>query len=197
MGFYGKLVSTQLLENYYVLTSSVDHIILLSMFAKVVKEPSKTDIVSYKYISIILQFTIELYNELSLGNVDVKRELYASMLHAHRIDIIKLLKEKTGLLMESSKGLVELSHCLDCKMGAKVALLHTRTLEEPEIMLLCSEPCENTVNSAEGTLTKLTTPIGKSCTELGRILRPHLRRCSLMWMTLVVASIILYSSLNN
>ncbi|MEM1529788.1 MAG: dual specificity protein phosphatase family protein, partial [Desulfurococcaceae archaeon] len=70
----------QLLEDYYMLTSSVDRL-LLSRFVEVVEELSETDGVSYKHLSKVLQFTIELYNGLGLNNVDVRRELYASMLH--------------------------------------------------------------------------------------------------------------------
>ncbi|MEM4489163.1 MAG: hypothetical protein QXK88_10305, partial [Desulfurococcaceae archaeon] len=90
----------------------------------------------------------------------VRRELYASMLHAHRDNVIKLLKEKTGLAMESSEGLVDFSHSLDYKMDSKVVVLHTRTLDKPEITLLCSEPCEDTVNVAEGNSAKLTALLG-------------------------------------
>ncbi|MEM2170859.1 MAG: dual specificity protein phosphatase family protein [Desulfurococcaceae archaeon] len=149
----------QLLEDYYMLTSSVDRL-LLSRFVEVVEELSETDGVSYKHLSKVLQFTIELYNGLGLNNVDVRRELYASMLHAHRDNVIKLLKEKTGLAMESSEGLVDFSHSLDYKMDSKVVVLHTRTLDKPEITLLCSEPCEDTVNVAEGNSAKLTALLG-------------------------------------
>lgn len=149
----------QLLEDYYTLTNNVDYI-LLNKFAEAVKELSETDKVSYKHLSKVLQFTIELYNGLGLSNVNVKKELHASMLHVHRDEVVELLGKRTGLAVEISEGLVEFSHFLDYKMDSKVVALYARTLDKPEITLLCSEPCEDVVNVAKDNLDKLTTLLG-------------------------------------
>lgn len=135
----------QLLEDYYTLLGTLNYS-LVKKFADAIEELSELDKVSYKHLSKVIQFTIELYSGLELSDVDLEKEVHASLLHAHRDWVIRLLREKTGLSVKGNGGLAEFSHLLDYKMDSRVVVLYSRTLEKPEIELLCNEPCEDVVN---------------------------------------------------
>ncbi|MEM1740676.1 MAG: dual specificity protein phosphatase family protein [Desulfurococcaceae archaeon] len=133
----------QILEDLYTLINTVgSH--MINEFMKFVNKLSTNDVVSYKHLSKVLQFTIELYNILNFaGEVDLKKETESSMIHIHREDFYVEIVNSLGLKEINESLLANLSHTLDHTMDSRVVVLYDRHIDKPEVMLLCRDNCND------------------------------------------------------
>jgi Predicted protein-tyrosine phosphatase len=134
----------QLLEDFQILINTLDGE-TTKKYAKTVGELSELDVASYKHLSKVLQFTIELYNNLEFTrNIMSRNEILRSMLHAHRLDIRDYIARSIGVEISDEKGFLEdLSHALDYTMDSRVVVLYARDIDKPELLLLCRENCDD------------------------------------------------------
>lgn len=135
----------QMLEDLYALINTVGSNVI-NEFTKFADELSMNDIVSYKHLSKVLQFTIELYNILEFTkDIDLKKEIESSMIHIHRKDFYVKIMNSLRLKEVNESFLVNLSHTLDYTMDSRVVVLYNRHVDKPEIMLLCRDNCNDIV----------------------------------------------------
>lgn len=151
----------RLLEDYYVLVSTINKN-LLEDYASALEELWVVDKASYKHLSKVVQFTIELYDGLSMLNVNLKNEILCSMFHVHDHETQRVLEEKIGAKSLCTTGLLtDLVHTLDYRMDQRVVVLDASYVDEPRVLLLCNSPCSDVVERAEQKSSLITQITGK------------------------------------
>ena len=145
----------QVLEDFYMMISTQSRE-TIEKYANAVSKLSELDAASYKHLSKVLQFTIELYNSLEFRyDILLEKEIIRAMRHVHRLDLRSHIIRSIGAGEGSDEGILEdLSHALDYKMDSRVVVLYARDIDEPELLLLCRENCETIVREFHSKLTK-------------------------------------------
>lgn len=143
----------QILEDLNVFINTMEKEVIQE-YAKFIDELSKIDAVSYRHLSKVLQFTIELYNFLEFtDHVDLKTEIRSSMAHIHKKDLRIKLLDSLKLKEEINNGLLGgLSHALDYTMDSRVVVTYARCIDKPELMLLCRSDCSGIVDEFKQSL---------------------------------------------
>jgi len=162
----------QLLEDYYALTKLTRREVLTE-FTKAAEKLLAVDEATYRHLSKVVQFTIELLGALNSSNLNPEDEALESMLHAHTAGARRLLESAVGCRSPGSQSpLVELAHALDYKMDSRVVVLDAVTsAKRHHITLLCSGPCEDIATYAQRASSRISELIaGELVFEWGNYL---------------------------
>ncbi|MEM4717644.1 MAG: dual specificity protein phosphatase family protein [Desulfurococcaceae archaeon] len=139
----------QMLEDLYLLLSNISREIL-ERYMEVINDLYFLDTVSYYHLSKVLQFTLSVLNRVTGIKLDhdYLNEIYIAMTHAHRENILDMLRKVVLHSDEIRKSvLIELAHLLDHKYDSRVVSLLTESeLDKVSIKLLCLGRCEDIVD---------------------------------------------------